>query len=99
MQILYGPHAGKTARVRQFSNGWITYELASGERTDPIAPDRVQLTSAEEMQLFERTRGTHNVGMFWQWWELDATGRFRSLRPAPTRHYRGCASRRGTRRR
>lgn len=92
MLIVRGEHTGKTGRVCQWANDWITVQLDSGERLQPMPPTRIQLTEPDEFALFaDRTRT--DIGVFWQLWDLAPNGFFDRIHQ-PARQYRGSASRR-----
>lgn len=75
MNIVRGPHAGKTGRVMQYANDWVTVQLDSGERTQPMAPTCIHLTTLDEVAAFQQHKREH-VGYFWDLWELLPSGMF-----------------------
>lgn len=81
MEILTGKHAGRTARLHQFANDWMSVDVETEDGTTPeiVRPNQVRLTSDE----CEAVLGHVGVGSFWQEWSLNDDGTFtaRSRRP------------------
>jgi hypothetical protein len=75
MRIVRGPHTGATGRVMQYANDWVTVRLDSGERTQPMAPTCIRLTTVDEVAAFKQHKLEH-VGYFWEMWEMLPSGMF-----------------------
>lgn len=93
MRIVRGEHVGQAGRVCQWANDWVTVQLDSGERLQPMPPTRIQLTEPQEFAMFRERRPQH-IGIFWDLWELAPNGMFDQIHE-PAREYRGSSSRRG----
>jgi len=94
--MLRGQYAGRTGRVRQFSNDWVTVDIDDGPTSEVVKPTWFQLITDEEFEMF-RDHGP-TVGFFWQMWELFPDGTFNRLHQnAGSERYVG-SRRRGRRR-
>lgn len=72
MKIIRGAFAGRTARLRQLANDWMSVDIDG--RGQIVKPTEVQLTETEAQRVTEH----QHVGSFWSQWELLADGTFRA---------------------
>ena len=72
MLVIRGPHAGQRMRPHQYANNWIS------TRPGPLvlSPPCVQLDDDERELFADRS---HNVGFFWDAWQLEEDGTFTAV--------------------
>lgn len=83
MLITRGKHAGKTGRLMQFANNWISVDIP-GAPGSIVSPRHVRLDEPDEFERFEESQGNDRVGQFWNEWVLEDDGTFsRNTERAP----------------
>lgn len=74
MRIITGKYAGRTGRLHQFANNWMTVDIP-GERANAIvSPADVKLNTEEIAQV--RAANPVHLGLFWREWEMYDDGTF-----------------------
>jgi len=84
MLITRGKHAGKTGRLMQFANNWISVDIP-GAPGSILSPRHVRLNDDTEFDRFEDSRDDPRVGQFWDEWVLEDDGTFSRNTERPAR--------------
>jgi hypothetical protein len=74
VKIIRGKHRGKTAKIHQFANNWISADIDGGGPAI-LSPLHVKLSTLE-VSLIMKGRDTGKAGYFWQRWALRTDGTF-----------------------
>jgi hypothetical protein len=78
MKVLSGKYEGRTARLHQFANDWITADIGAVQSV-VLKPHQVELDDGEYERMHESylrfCQDGRAGGQFWKHWQLLASGR------------------------
>lgn len=74
MEFTSGRFRGRTGRLCQFANDWMTVEIPGERPNTVVTPNQVKLNEEEIAQV--RAANPAHLGTFWTEWEMYDDGTF-----------------------